>query len=218
MIYYLLDDHHVQPRLGDFDFNHTLDLDDLQRLSSAYRSQLEPVWKYDITDDQEISQQDRLAWAELADLVWGDVNDDQRFDSEDITAVFITGEYNDGIPNNSTYADGDFNGDGEFDSEDFVFVFVAGTYESATDAHPNVQVLSVATMTTHHASVERHSLATDRRNNDNQQETHQKSDLTIEPFLVSAFKSTEFEHATKTSAKRSEFADNRWAPVDGPMV
>ena len=218
MIDYLLDERHVQPRLGDFDFNHTLDLDDLQRLSNAYRSQLEPVWKYDITNDQEISQKDRLAWAELADLVWGDVNDDQRFDSEDITAVFITGEYNDGVPTNSTYADGDFNGDGEFDSEDFVFVFVAGTYESGTGAHPNFQALSVTAMTTHPVSVEQHSLATDRRNDGNQQETHQKSVLTTEPFLVSAFKSTEFEHAKKTSAKRSEFSENRWALVNGPMV
>ena len=38
------------------------------------------------------------------------------------------GEYDDGIPNNSTFDEGDWNDNGDFDSEDIVFAFIAGTY------------------------------------------------------------------------------------------
>ena len=43
-------------------------------------------------------------------------------------AVFKVGEYEDGIDNNSTFAEGDWNGDGDFDSGDLVAAFQAGTF------------------------------------------------------------------------------------------
>ena len=61
--------------------------------------------------------------------VVGDSNGDGVFDSSDLVAVFTAGEYEDGIANNSTFAEGDWNGDGEFDSSDLVFVFSEGDFE-----------------------------------------------------------------------------------------
>ena len=61
----------------------------------------------------------------------GDANGDGRFDSSDLVAVFVAGEYEDAIPGNSTFAEGDWNGDGDFDSRDMVYVFQLGTYVAA---------------------------------------------------------------------------------------
>jgi ELWxxDGT repeat protein len=61
----------------------------------------------------------------------GDSNGDGVFNSSDIVQVFQRGQYEDGVPSNSTFADGDWNGDGEFDSADFVFVFQQGNYVAA---------------------------------------------------------------------------------------
>ncbi len=58
----------------------------------------------------------------------GDVNDDGRFDSADMTLALSAGEYEDGIARNSTPEEGDWNGDGEFDSSDIVAAFQAGSF------------------------------------------------------------------------------------------
>ncbi|MCA9215524.1 MAG: VCBS repeat-containing protein [Planctomycetales bacterium] len=58
----------------------------------------------------------------------GDVNDDGKFDSTDLTLAFAAGEYEDGIARNSTFVEGDWNGDGEFDTSDIVAAFQAGNF------------------------------------------------------------------------------------------
>ncbi|MCA9200668.1 MAG: hypothetical protein KDA87_24175 [Planctomycetales bacterium] len=63
-------------------------------------------------------------------LIPGDSNMDDRFNSSDLVEVFTTGEFEDGIPLNSTWREGDWNGDKEFDSGDFVYAFTAGSYSS----------------------------------------------------------------------------------------
>jgi hypothetical protein len=60
----------------------------------------------------------------------GDVNADGIFDSSDLVAVFVANEYEDGVPNNSTFEEGDWNGDGDFDSSDLVMAFTASRYVS----------------------------------------------------------------------------------------
>ena len=65
-----------------------------------------------------------------ARLIAGDSNVDGIFNSSDFVAVFRVGEYEDGIPANSTWRDGDWNGDQEFDTSDFVFAFRKGTYSA----------------------------------------------------------------------------------------
>ena len=47
----------------------------------------------------------------------------------DLVGVFVAGEYEDGVPGNSTFQEGDWNGDGEFDSQDLVLAFQMGLYE-----------------------------------------------------------------------------------------
>ena len=61
----------------------------------------------------------------------GDSNNDGLFDSSDLVAVFIAAEYEDGIPNNSTFAEGDWNLDGDFDTTDLVLAFRSGRYGQA---------------------------------------------------------------------------------------
>jgi hypothetical protein len=60
--------------------------------------------------------------------VVGDSNGDGIFDSGDLLQVFGVGEYEDGIPGNSTFDEGDWNGDGDFDSGDLIHAFEAGNY------------------------------------------------------------------------------------------
>jgi hypothetical protein len=61
----------------------------------------------------------------------GDSNGDGIFNSSDLIVVFQAGEYEDGVPQNSTFEEGDWNGDQEFDSGDLVLAFQAGTYVNA---------------------------------------------------------------------------------------
>ena len=61
----------------------------------------------------------------------GDSNRDGIFDEQDLVSVFITGEYEDGIDNNSTFAEGDWDGDGDFTTEDVVYVFILGNFATA---------------------------------------------------------------------------------------
>ena len=66
--------------------------------------------------------------------VAGDSNGDGIFNSADFVFVFLNGEYEDGIPGNSTFEEGDWDGDGDFTSRDFIFAFLQGTYSiDATD-------------------------------------------------------------------------------------
>ena len=63
--------------------------------------------------------------------VMGDLNQDGQFGSDDLVIAFQAGEYEDGIPQNSTLDEGDFNGDGDFDSNDLVDAFKAGNYQDS---------------------------------------------------------------------------------------
>ena len=62
----------------------------------------------------------------LEGLLPGDANRDGIFNSQDLTQVFATAEYDDGIPDNSVWGEGDWNCDGEFDSGDLVRAFASG--------------------------------------------------------------------------------------------
>lgn len=60
----------------------------------------------------------------------GDANGDRTFDSNDLIQVFQSGEYEDDLSGNSTWAEGDWNGDGEFDSSDMIAAFQTGNYST----------------------------------------------------------------------------------------
>jgi hypothetical protein len=78
---------------------------------------------------------DKIAWYENLSnppaRKVGDSNGDGIFNSSDLIVVFQAGEYEDGVPQNSTFEEGDWNGDHEFDSSDLVLAFQAGTYVPA---------------------------------------------------------------------------------------
>ena len=59
----------------------------------------------------------------------GDSDFDGQFTTRDLIKIFSAGEYEDGIPRNSTWAEGDWNGDGDFDSSDLVEAFKVDWFE-----------------------------------------------------------------------------------------
>ena len=75
-------------------------------------------------------------------LFAGDANGDGLFTSADMVQVFQTGEYEDNIVGNSTFAEGDWNGDGDFTSSDMVMAFQTGRYEAKSQA--NVREIAAA--------------------------------------------------------------------------
>lgn len=77
----------------------------------------------------------------------GDANVDGVFDSRDLVQVFVAGEYQDGIAENSHWTEGDWDSDGDFTSSDLVVAFEAGQYEAenrpATIPEPTGTTLTV---------------------------------------------------------------------------
>ena len=73
---------------------------------------------------------DRAIWLkDIANTYIGGANLDGEFNSTDFVLVFQTGEYEDGLVGDSTWATGDWNGDREFNSADFVVAFQDGGFE-----------------------------------------------------------------------------------------
>ncbi|MCA9214817.1 MAG: hypothetical protein KDB27_17220 [Planctomycetales bacterium] len=78
-------------------------------------------------------------WSDVLNpLKPGDANGDGVFNSSDLVAAFIAGEFEDDIPGNSTFEEGDWNGDGDFTTADLVTAFQHNTYSS------NARLASVA--------------------------------------------------------------------------
>jgi hypothetical protein len=68
---------------------------------------------------------------EILGTDYGDANLDGVFNSADLVQIFSTGEYEDGVPHNSGWADGDFDCDGEFTSSDIIKAMQTGSYSPA---------------------------------------------------------------------------------------
>ena len=87
---------------------------------------------YDITGDGSVNLADINSFISDPDKLnsySGDANVDGEFNSSDMVKVFVAGEYEDDVADNSTWDTGDWNGDREFTSSDMVTAFVAGGYE-----------------------------------------------------------------------------------------
>jgi hypothetical protein len=137
---------------ADFDGNGSLDTNDIQLLVRRIRSD-EYVIHFDLNSDNKLNAEDIRAWVtDYADTWIGDANLDGEFNSSDFVFVFESGQYEDTMKGNSTWATGDFNGDGEFNTGDLVFAFQDGGYEKGpriVNAHavpePNAgHILSLA--------------------------------------------------------------------------
>ena len=114
---------------GDVNGDGVLDAADIDEITLAVRNANNDE-KYDLDSSGTVDAEDRRLWVEeIRKTYFGDSNLDSEFGSSDFVAVFTTGEYEDGVVGNSTWATGDWNGDGEFTTTDFVAAFSAGGYE-----------------------------------------------------------------------------------------
>ncbi len=114
---------------GDLDGDGTVGISDVDLLCQAIRT---GQTEYDLNGDQQVDQADLdFLIQSILGTSAGDADLDGIFDSSDLVQVFVTGEYEDGIVGNSTWAEGDWTCDGEFDSSDLVAAFQAGRYTAA---------------------------------------------------------------------------------------
>jgi uncharacterized protein YidB (DUF937 family) len=89
----------------------------------------------DLDQDGDVDLDDRFRWVhDIEETHFGDSTLDGVFDSRDLVTVFAAGEYEDGVPMNSTWFTGDWNMDGEFSTQDLVLAFQDGGYVAAATA------------------------------------------------------------------------------------
>ena len=113
------------PLPGDFNGDDVLDASDIDQLRGDITDP-----KFDLNEDGRIDQDDRAFWvSSLANTYFGDADLNGEFNSSDFAKVFLVGEYEDAIDDNSGWAEGDWDGDGDFTSGDFVAAFLDGGYE-----------------------------------------------------------------------------------------
>ncbi len=121
----------IVPVSGDFNADGVIDAIDIDLLCDALQAELPPP-EYDLNGDGVVNDADRdeLIQGRLQ-TTYGDANLDGVFDSADLVAVFVLGEYEDASSGNSGWAAGDWNCDGDFDSGDLVLAFQSGGYVAA---------------------------------------------------------------------------------------
>ncbi|MCA9214903.1 MAG: lamin tail domain-containing protein [Planctomycetales bacterium] len=150
---------------GDFDGNGIVDANDIDLLSAQVRVGGGDL-AFDLNGDGAVNNADRVVLVKnVLNTFFGDSNLDGIFNSSDLVFIFVAGEYEDGVPNNSTWAEGDWNGDGDFTTLDLVTAFQDGGYvravkpiasnvagalgHSATDEPITVQVTADADVAEH---------------------------------------------------------------------
>ena len=112
---------------GDYDASGTLDVADLDILSSmvGIQDSFGDLDASGVTDTNDLAY-----WLHtLTSSYFGDANFDGEFNSADLVNIFRAGEYEDNFRSNSIWSTGDWNGDGEFTTSDLVLAFQDGGYE-----------------------------------------------------------------------------------------
>ncbi|MCA9166385.1 MAG: PD40 domain-containing protein [Planctomycetales bacterium] len=113
---------------GDFDADGSLTAHDVDLLCTAVRNDNLDL-RYDLNGDGEVTMLDHDYLIKvLAGSYYGDAELNGTFNSSDLVLVFLAGQYEDDLVDNSGWADGDWNCDGEFNSSDLVKAFVDGGY------------------------------------------------------------------------------------------
>lgn len=119
------------------------DIGKIDALQRSIRDQASPS-NLDFNSDSKVDNQDfPVLLTEVVDSVWGDANLDGRFDSEDLTAVFQAGEYEDQLDGNSTWSEGDWDGDGDFSSSDLILVMQQGGFDQSFTVSGRRGIVSV---------------------------------------------------------------------------
>ncbi|MCA9151719.1 MAG: hypothetical protein KDA92_20585 [Planctomycetales bacterium] len=129
-----IDSSHSVRRRCDLNLDMQCDALDIDLLSEHIR-QAQYIVDQDLDDDGQLTEADREVWVvDLQHTYFGDANLDGLFDSSDLVAVFAQGEYEDGLDENSGWADGDWDGDGDFSTSDLVVAFAGGGYDQGARA------------------------------------------------------------------------------------
>jgi hypothetical protein len=114
---------------GDFDSNGFIEVADVNSLERAIYEGSDDLL-YDVDGNLTIDDDDLAFWVGDIAFTWfGDANLDQEFSSSDFVAILANGEYEDNIPENSTWDEGDWNADLDFSSDDLVTALAFGGYE-----------------------------------------------------------------------------------------
>lgn len=117
---------YVESSPGDFNVDGELNADDIRLFAQNWRR----TDLFDLNRDLVVDHQDLQIWVhDLKNTWFGDANLDGEFNSTDLVEVFKTGEYEDGLIGNSSWATGDWNTDGEVDTGDLVVAFQDGGFE-----------------------------------------------------------------------------------------
>ena len=129
---------------GDLNGDGIVNVIDVDRICQAVRAgDVDPVFDLDSNGLVDHADQMYLVQSVLRTSP-GDANLDGFFDSRDIVAVFIAGEYSDGVDGNSGWSDGDWNCDGDFTSEDIVLAFQYGGYVAKAQPHTHDLATEIA--------------------------------------------------------------------------
>lgn len=127
---------------GDFNHDQILDVTDINLLSAEIQRQTDSRW-FDLNGDDAVDFNDVIMWVEdIVGTSFGDANLNGRFDSPDLIRVFSVNEFEDDIPNNSTWDEGDWNADGDFTTQDLIVAFARGNYLSASQPVPEPSRIS----------------------------------------------------------------------------
>ncbi len=119
---------------GDFNGDGLLTALDIDQLTHKIRSGAAAT-EFDLNHDGHVDEVDRSYWVhQLARTHLGDANLDSQFNSQDLILVFQSGQYENLLSNDATWATGDWNGDLNFDSGDLVAAFQDGVYEQGPAA------------------------------------------------------------------------------------
>ena len=93
---------------GDLNYDGTLDVVDIDMLIRAIQIG-EEADRFDVDQNGAVDSSDRTFWIEeLRNTYLGDANLDGEFNTTDLVEIFQAGQYEDDIPNNSTWATGDW--------------------------------------------------------------------------------------------------------------
>jgi len=125
--------------VGDLDQNGLLNILDVERMRSAIRSGEN---LYDLNGDKVTDRKDLdFLLNDVLHTTVGDINLDGVFNSRDLVLLFQAAKFEDGKPNNASYAEGDWDLDGDFTNADLLLAWQAGAYVSE---RPAAQVAALA--------------------------------------------------------------------------
>ncbi len=115
---------------SDLNGDGVVDEGDILRLCEAIEMD-DPQYDLDRSGQTNFADMEFYVWNVL-NTHFGDSNVDGIFNTRDLVLVLQAGEYEDGIPGNSTWAEGDWDCDGDFTTNDLVLALRDGGYTYAS--------------------------------------------------------------------------------------